>query len=208
MTSRPLTLRPWQIAALQQNRLSLIVLPLKPQPADGARIALPKEWDSGRANDAMPAFATWGPRQGYTLIKEPGRLVYAKKLPFAPGERLWVRESHFIDKDRTLGIVNDQGVAYRADWSSGVALRWRSPVTMPRWASRFTLTVTGVAVKRLQEVTEEARDAGFRGNASGPWGCEGLMQDFEEQWATDHGPGAWDANPFCLFAQVEEKNNG
>lgn len=39
---------------------------------------------------------------------------------------------------------------------------WQSPVTMPSWASRFTLKVTGVKVLRLGEVPCEAvADEGF-----------------------------------------------
>lgn len=38
---------------------------------------------------------------------------------------------------------------------SGIEYSWRSPVTMPRRASRTTLRVESVTVKRVQEITEE-----------------------------------------------------
>ncbi|MGA0540693.1 hypothetical protein [Neotabrizicola sp. VNH66] len=65
---------------------------------------------------------------------------------YAPGDRLWVRETFFGGHPGCANII------YRADGES--VIRWRSPIHMPRWASRLTLTVTDVRVQRLQEISE------------------------------------------------------
>lgn len=75
---------------------------------------------------------------------------------FLPGVVLWVREMWAkADPLRFVDHCRD-GVAYRAD--DGAELhateRWRSPIYMPRWASRITLRVTAVRVERLQAITE------------------------------------------------------
>lgn len=63
------------------------------------------------------------------------------------GDRLWVREAWLRHDGVTL---------YRADDIAGHILdrEWRSPILMPRWASRLTLEVTEVRVQRLQDITE------------------------------------------------------
>lgn len=68
-----------------------------------------------------------------------------------PGDRLWVREAFFVS---SVGRI-----IYAADRE---LLRPKSPIHMPRWASRITLEVTGVRVQRLQDITEDdARAEGF-----------------------------------------------
>lgn len=147
--------------------------------------------------------------------------VPAEKLrqPYAVGDRLWVREawrtSVGLDKlppsrmERPgagmgwpLWYRADQGaVTWRGSREGGPAFvnpgRARSAIHMPHWASRLTLTVTDVRVQRLQDISEEdAKAEGVKGNAGGPWGCEGLVEDFAGIWDSLHGPGAWDANPW------------
>lgn len=74
---------------------------------------------------------------------------------------------------------------------------WTPSIHMPRWASRLTLEVTEVRVQRVQDISEaDAEAEGVRGNASGPWGCEGLVEDFADLWNSIHGPDAWDRNPW------------
>jgi len=68
----------------------------------------------------------------------------------APGERLWCRETWMCDeygrRHQSAGMVH-----YRADAESMGA--WRSPLFMPRWASRLTLEVVDVRVERVWDIT-------------------------------------------------------
>ena len=72
-----------------------------------------------------------------------------------PGDRLWVRETHsFYDRECRKPYYQ----ADIDDWEPG---GWRSPIFMPRWASRITLEITDVRVQRVQEITEaEAKAEG------------------------------------------------
>lgn len=82
----------------------------------------------------------------------------------APGDRLWVREAWMADPlgSRGRGQVANYPVLYRVGfgdlWPEMAALvtpRWKSPIFMPRWASRITLEITDVRVQRLQDITTE-----------------------------------------------------
>lgn len=167
-------------------------------------------------------------------------------LSYAPGDRLWVREAwahyqtvnHVRHSDgRAFDQVSDGLAGYRADGHetiedfcqhvrlmSGCDLehvvvngdRWRSPIHMPRWASRLTLLVREVRVQRLQEISEDdARAESCRpaftdtGDPDAPvcsqpsyrWG-------FPELWNSIHGPDAWAANPWvaAVSFDVQRKN--
>ncbi len=108
-----------------------------------------------------------------------------------PGDRLWVRETwagHESDDD-----VSPKSIP--AAWSSPPVWyaatetdhrgrgRWRPSIHMPRWASRITLAVTSVRVKRLQDVTED--DARAEGVTPLPFGRG--VQTYRDAFA-----GLWD----------------
>ena len=92
-----------------------------------------------------------------------------KACPYGvPGERLWVRETWgAVSPDEHVRPLRECAIEYRADsgashpggWDNAPddaeALRWRSPIHMPRWASRLTLEITEVRVRRIQEITDE-----------------------------------------------------
>jgi hypothetical protein len=91
---------------------------------------------------------------------------HAIKCPWAPvGRRLWVRESFALskcfDRSRRPGelpiIERDVPVWWRAeDGEESINRgRWRSPLHMPRWASRITLEVTELRVERLQWISPQ-----------------------------------------------------
>ena len=102
---------------------------------------------------------------------------------------------------RRLGL---SAIAYKAE--QGVTepvmkqYRYRSPIYMPRWASRLTLVVTATKIERVQEITEEdAKAEGVEARRSGQWGdgepTHAYRTGFVYVWRDLHGPDSWIANP-------------
>ncbi|CAO3446735.1 Phage protein [Azospirillum argentinense] len=142
------------------------------------------------------------------------------KVPFVPGDRLWVRENFATsDAYADSGIL---GVEYAADGATlayangelhhkehGCAQYtgpWKPSIHMPRWASRITLVVEGVKVERLQDISEEdARAEGAEPCANGWWfdrnpllAGSDARGAFYCLWSSIHGADAWDANPYVV----------
>jgi hypothetical protein len=96
---------------------------------------------------------------------------------YAPGDRLYVREAHALVPRtayaRSDGVQQtpsptepDDAAIYRAGWDRSTgSIRWHPSSRMPRWASRLTLTVTGVRVHPLLDISEA--DAEAEGFAAG-----------------------------------------
>ncbi|HET9450028.1 MAG TPA: hypothetical protein VFO83_04065 [Aggregicoccus sp.] len=69
-----------------------------------------------------------------------------------PGDRLWVKE---------VWAPAGDGFVYRADQPASPPERWRSPLFIPRRASRLLLQVQAVRAEPLQQLSEaEARAEG------------------------------------------------
>ncbi len=132
------------------------------------------------------------------------------RLPYALGDRLYVRES--IARQET-----DQGIGYQTFAADGRNVwpltEWyhKRPsipsIHMPRWASRLTLTVTDVRVQRLQDIS--AADSIAEGvqcetctamqqSACHGAGCFASAQAFRDLWNSLHGPDAWAENPWVV----------
>ena len=142
-------------------------------------------------------------------------------VPYATGDRLWVREAWAHDApdlDTCRRGVESDGIVYGPYYladlrpSDRATLRGRPSIHMPRWASRLTLTVTDVRVQRLQEISEaDARAEGLMPIWSGDMN-EGPSQFadevFADLWNSLHGPDAWAANPWvvALTFTVERRN--
>jgi hypothetical protein len=140
--------------------------------------------------------------------------------PFGPpGDRLWVRET-WAHRRWMLGDASPNPTTiYRADGDdlNGCSY-WRSPIHMPRWASRITLEIVSVRVERLRDISES--DAKAEG--AGPYRCpmaESLVNavgggmnpipytsGFANLWNSINGPESWAANPWVWvieFRRVE-----
>lgn len=144
-----------------------------------------------------------------------------------PGDRLWVRET-WAETDMADGAPV---IAYRAGGCVAIGRTepdsrdylihqfafdtthvgaWRSPIHMPRWASRILLEVVSVRVERLRDISEAdamAEGTGLRDCVS--IGCseaESAKQAYELLWESIHNDGSWDANPLVWaieFRRIE-----
>jgi hypothetical protein len=130
-----------------------------------------------------------------------------------PGDTLWVRETWCPVADAQHGEADwvdyraspryaAPGVSHPAGWEQcpgdPQALRWRSPIHMPRWASRLTLHVEAVRVERLWNMTEA--DAIAEGVTPSAQNLSGHpltphVAAFSDLWLKLHGPAAWASNP-------------
>lgn len=82
--------------------------------------------------------------------------------------------------------------------------RWRSPLYMPRWASRIAREVTEVRAQRVQAISEEDAVAeGFAGSE-----VETPREQFASAWDVINGLKApWGSNPFVFaytFRRIEK----
>lgn len=129
------------------------------------------------------------------------------KCPYGvPGDRLWVRETWCPRSGGRLAMDEVCIPRYRADgelrpeWG----FRWRSPIHMPRWASRITLEITGVRVERVQDITH--RDCVAEGwpgtDEKRTWieaigdGDDACIEWYADLWDSINGKWSWKANPF------------
>lgn len=141
--------------------------------------------------------------------------------PYAPGDRLWVREAfaRVGDEEDDVHACPDLRVwsYYKADNVVPEQYRWRPSIHLPRWASRLTLTVTDVRAQRLQDISEEDAIAEGIERINDPRGIcwrsyetlsngkphphsivpnRSAVISYRELWNSLHGPDAWDANPW------------
>lgn len=127
-----------------------------------------------------------------------------------PGDRLWVRET-WGAWPHMLGGVQRESLRYRADGeyqNEHGARRWRSPIHMPRWASRITLEITDVRVERLQDISGmDAKREGVSVPAHLPHDGADLdyaRREYRRLWQSINGPGSWETNPWVWVIEFKK----
>lgn len=155
---------------------------------------------------------------------------------YRPNDRLWVREAwsgcHVFREtppSKRESFIGD-GVPYAREeiwyWADGSPEYgdWEKPrpsIHMPRWASRLTLTVTGVRVRRIQDISkQDVEDEGIAPADRSQWahycygpecptdnsrncgkhGCWGVREEFMDLWNSlneKRGYG-WSKNPWVV----------
>ncbi len=134
----------------------------------------------------------------------------------APGDRLWVKETHAIvprtayamsdGVQQTLKPGDDHDAAvYAAGCERSKPGRWRPSIHMPRWASRLTLEITEVRVERLLDCSDaDAQAEGLMWVTPGMWSVDRTLpiighdarRVYFELWEHINGAGSSAANPW------------
>ncbi|WP_039913117.1 hypothetical protein [Cellvibrio mixtus] len=159
----------------------------------------------------------WGAASSMDFLPiAPGHATSHEHPQGQPGDRLWVREAHYIvyAQGNPNGHVIE--IDYKADPDYTKRMcpqKWRPSIHMPRWASRILLEVKTVGAERLQQMTTadaiaegiEVVDCEFGRR----WRCytnpdswypEGKetapLHSFQSLWNSIYGHNAWDLNPW------------
>ncbi|MCP1550655.1 MULTISPECIES: hypothetical protein [Methylorubrum] len=201
---RPIIMSGPIVRAILAGRKTQIRRVLKQQPDPLAPVGFIQSYEGSRTFDlhARPRFAN-----GRFIGSDRMQIVTA---PYAPGDRLWVRETWAAIGDLTHNDPGTRALAegcfYRADDGTveGEIPRWRSPIHMPRALSRLTLEVTEVRVERLQGISEAdavaegiERSKEFPDRFLTPAGDYAVpVVAYQRLWNSIHGKDAWDANPW------------
>lgn len=195
MADRPILFSGAMIRALMDGRKTMTRRVLKPQP-NCLNGGLP-------LNDGRGSYSIEG---GW------------KRYPIARGDRLWVREAHYLtddgDQEYAVYAADDEAVRDHNKQMEALAGRipeevWRRHVKlrpsihMPRWASRLTLTVTDVRVQRLQDIS--GNDAQAEGISIGGPDVEVYRREADRNHEAAR---RWNAYRIRQYRDVWEQING
>lgn len=239
MADRPVLFSGPMVRAILEGRKTQTRRVLKPQietfdVAPGRPCAVDIAWDvdDGKGRIWKGSYQDGAADLGW---KKGTGVLTTQTVPYAPGDRLWVRETWKRDgADSIAAATADFEDAmgpqlgptfYAADAHPMGPSRYWPSIHMPRWASRLTLTVTDVRVQRLQDISEDdAKAEGIEINQDGylrviGWRNYGSHQtviddarlSFGTLWDSINGKreGAnWDANPWVVTVSfTAEKRN-
>ena len=216
MSERPIIFSAPMIRALLGGRKTQTRRVLKPQPPSNehirARSGASYGWwrpDNAVGMPFRPVGPVWAVREA--MGGEPLNLT----PPHEVGDRIWVRETFRFDAEwddcKPADFDRADAIHYDADGDQSLGLwgdpftlgRTRSPIHMPRWASRLTLIVTDVRVQRVQDISEADAIAegaecdtciAMQQSACRRRGCPASKVAFQDLWNSIHGPEAWDRN--------------
>lgn len=163
------------------------------------------------------AFTPFGTISCRGLFETPGRPGYGEKffkLPYQPGDILYVRETWCALPVNEAGHMRGHSVYYyKADGDlrpEGWRGNWHPSIHMPKEAARIWLKVTNVRVERLQDITIEGiRKEGLTSAAVHVGDVEIALEEWKILWDStikkqDRHINSWDANPFVWVIEFEQ----
>lgn len=214
MKMRGIIFRDWEVRAILDGRKTMFRRAIKSQPfyhkAKGL-VSAGWGWDIGKKCKLQ----AWS--------KDDIGEQIAKYAPYTVGDRLYVKETWAHDapsleecraacEDLLSGM--NCGPYYRATEVAPETLKWRSPATMPRWASRLKFEIVNVRVERVQDITE--KDAIAEGSQTPLDQLPKKLRNavltercmFARFWEFIHGPGAWDRNDWVWAVTFKRLEGG
>lgn len=178
MKERPIIFSGASVTAILAGRKSQTRRLVKPPPTAGhylrtCWIAAPNGFEMG----IRWLWREVGPN-GRAIPNDERRCPYG-----IPGGRLWVREAFYCDhfeypngdREEMLEMLSYRAGHDCRDWEGGCPCPkdgspswWRSPLHMPRWASRIMLEITDVRTEQLHDISEDdARAEGVKASDAG-----------------------------------------
>lgn len=145
-------------------------------------------------------------------VNEYGSSIQYARLPYQPGDILYVRETWGEGYEEGTYIYKaDDKLANLPRFSESSKLIYHPSIHMPKEAARIWLRVTNVRVERLNEITDKGAER------------EGAQPDYPFDYAVDKWPNlehfkeiwdstikksdldryGWDANPFVWVVSFE-----
>lgn len=216
MTEKPIIFNSEIIKALLDGRKTMTRRVIKPQiqsPKDGAYF---DNYNHGTQ------WNWWSKDHKQFLNADIIRCPYGQI-----GDGLWVRETWRVHKDYdtlrpstiflAMGGDTAHCVCYknddRRDYGEDFWGRWRSPIFMPRWASRFDRSITDIRVERVQEITwNDMKAEGIEilpGSYNDPDNAYySMREEFNNLWDSINGKKegcSWSDNPWVWVVEFEVK---
>jgi len=218
---RPIIMGAESVRAILEGRKTQTRRVIKPQPS------VTYHWSGD-------AYEEGGMVKAVLSSKPTIHFDYMPKCRWQVGDLLWVRET-FVDEGSFFGTLNirtvkdpegiESEIIYRADdndfvWTKDdgtidfdkkkrrCASHWKSPIFMPRWASRITLEITDIRVERVQDITEN--DARAEGMTS-PLRYIGALRDaYIKTWNSLNAKRGypWESNPWVWVVSFKVVKNG
>jgi hypothetical protein len=155
-----------------------------------------------------------------------GRKTQTRRLATSPlrraqaGDRLYVRENFHpwtgsASRKTIVYVADGQWIDWGSGWTGKPEAQFLTPMTpsihMPRWASRLTLTVTGVLFHRLSEISRE--DAQAEGVEGRPFHWRDYLDplrdlpsplsSYRSLWASLHGTESLHSDPEVVALEFE-----
>jgi len=173
---RPIIFSAEMVRAILEGRKTQTRRPIKPQPREGYK-------------DPFCCWTEYNEKRWFFRGITPVVVWPTKglKAPGWPGDRLWVKETW-----RNNGRCKN-GIQYKADMPEEIVsgFMWKSPIYMPRWASRITL-----------EIMEDAARAVLAANKT----TVGPIDYFRELWDSIYAKKGfgWDMKPWVWVIKFKK----